>query len=89
MKQYQNEFSVEKMCKVLKVSTSGYYKYTKQLPSQRKERRAMLKLEIEKAYKANKGRYGSPRICKELNMNGILVSKMLVAKLMKEMYRCI
>lgn len=86
MKQYQNEFSVEKMCNVLNVSTSGYYKYTKQLSSQRKERRAMLKLAIQKAYTESKGRYGSPRICKELNINGIQVSKILVAKLMKEMY---
>ena len=46
----------------------------------------MLKTEIEKIYRTSKGRYGSPRITKELNMQGIAVSKVLVAKLMQQLH---
>jgi putative transposase len=73
------------MCQLFKVSSSGYYKYLKQKPSKREERRNVLKVEIEKAYRSSKCRYGSPRITKQLNMQGINVSKILVAKLMKEL----
>ena len=72
------------MCSVLKVSTSGYYKWLCKKPSNRAIRNAMLTKEIRAIYWANKGRYGSPRIVKELNMNGFKVSKVLVAKLMKQ-----
>jgi transposase InsO family protein len=44
----------------------------------------MLKKEIHRVYRANKGRYGSPRIAKELQMQGVKVSVHLVAKLMQQ-----
>ena len=44
----------------------------------------MLKQEINKIYRASKSRYGSPRITKELNMQGIKVSQVLVAKIMHQ-----
>jgi putative transposase len=72
------------MCKVLKVSTSGYYKWVHKIPSKRELRNIMLVEEIHKIYRASRCRYGSPRITKELNMQGIKVSQVLVAKLMKQ-----
>lgn len=72
------------MCKVLKVSKSSYYKWLQQVPSKRKLRRAVLLKEIELEYSNSKCRYGSPRITKELQMKGIAVSKVLVAKIMKQ-----
>ncbi len=77
-------FPVEKMCKVLKVSKSSYYKWLQRVPGKRKLRRAMLLKEIELEYSNSKCRYGSPRITKELQMKGIAVSKVLVAKIMKQ-----
>ncbi len=44
----------------------------------------MLLKAIKTVYTASKFRYGSPRITKELNMNGIAVSKVLVARIMKQ-----
>jgi transposase InsO family protein len=44
----------------------------------------MLKQEIHTVYRINKGRYGSPRIAKELQMQGVKVSVHLVAKLMQQ-----
>jgi transposase InsO family protein len=71
------------MCKVLKVSRSGYYKWLKGIPSKRKLHNDFLKKEIHEVYRASKGRYGSPRIAKELNVQGIKASQQLVAKLMR------
>jgi transposase InsO family protein len=72
------------MCEVLKVSVSGYYKWLHKTPSKRMLRNQMLCIEIRTIFRKSKCRYGSPRITKELNMNGIQVSKVLVAKLMKQ-----
>lgn len=72
------------MCQVLKVSTSGYYKWLHKTPSKRELRNAMLVKEIHIVYRASRGRYGSPRIAKELNMQGVAVSKVLIAKLMRK-----
>ena len=44
----------------------------------------MLTCEIKQIYQASKGRYGSPRIAKELNIQGLKASQNLVAKLMRK-----
>ena len=72
------------MCQVLKVSTSGYYKWLHKTPSKRELRNAMLIKEIHIVYRASRGRYGSPRIAKELNMQGVFVSRQLIANLMRK-----
>jgi putative transposase len=66
MKQNRSLFPVKKMACVLDVSTSGYYRWCKQRPSFRTQEEARLDLEIRSIYQANKGRYGSPKITKEL-----------------------
>jgi putative transposase len=71
------------MCQVLKVSTSGYYKWMKKTPSKRELNNLLIVKEIHQVYKASKKTYGSPRITKELKMQGIKASQPLVAKLMR------
>jgi transposase InsO family protein len=71
------------MCKVLQVSKSGYYKWLVRKPSARVIFNQYLVTEIKQIYNKSKRRYGSPRISKELNMNGVKASKVLVAKLMR------
>lgn len=71
------------MCKVLNVNRSCYYYWLTKKPSQRLLRRLELGVAIKKIYDWSKGRYGSPRIKKELQMQGIKVSSQLVAKVMK------
>lgn len=53
-------------------------------PTKRDIRNIMLVKQIHQIHKASHCRYGSPRIAKELNMQGIGVSKVLVAKLMRK-----
>lgn len=72
------------MCRVLKVSTSGYYKWLNKEPSKRDLRNAMLVKEIHLIYRESRCRYGSPRIKKELDVQGIKASRVLVARLMKQ-----
>jgi putative transposase len=80
---HKEEFPIEKMCNVLKVSKSGYYKWLNRTPSNRAIKNALLIKEIYKIYNLSKCRYGSPRITKELNIQEYKASHQLVAKLMR------
>lgn len=65
MKRYTMRFSVEMMSRVIGVSRSGYYKWLKISCS--KEQTTKLDEEIKDVFEQSKRRYGSPRVCKELN----------------------
>lgn len=72
------------MCQILNVSRSSYYHWTTKKPSERLIRNLELGVAIKKVYDWSKGRYGSPRITKELQMQGIEVSRPLVSRIMKK-----
>lgn len=72
------------MCQILKVSRSAYYYWINKKPSNRLIRHLDLAIAIKKVYHWSKGRYGSPRIAKELQMQGIAVSRPLVSRIMKK-----
>lgn len=71
------------MCRVMLVSECGYYAWLKRVPSARAHKNEYLKTEIKRVHEDSKRRYGSPRITRELNQDGIMVSQPTVAKLMK------
>ena len=72
------------MCKVLKVSRSGYYSWSKRKPSKRSIENQILVEHIRKIHKESKGTYGSPRITEELKINYVHVSRPRIARLMKK-----
>lgn len=72
------------MCQLLKVSRSAYYYWINKRPSARLIRRLELGVAVQKVFDWSKGRYGSPRIAKELQMKGIAVSRALVSRMMKK-----
>ena len=76
-------FSIEKMCKTFKVSRSGYYDWLKRKPSKRAIEREKIEGAITMIYRKSKGRYGSPKITKELEKSGMVVSRPRVARIMK------
>jgi transposase InsO family protein len=83
MKNHRSIFAVERMCKVFKVSRSGYYSWLSRKPSARQiNNQKALKLILE-TYKKSKGRYGSPKITQELRKRGIQISRPRVARIMK------
>jgi putative transposase len=84
MKNHVDEFSIEKMLKVFKVSRSGYYQFIHAEQSARsKEDNRLLEL-IEMIYQESRGTYGSPRIHAELRSQGETCSRKRVARLMKK-----
>lgn len=72
------------MFQILNVSRSAYYYWISKKPSDRLIRRLELGVAIKKIYDWSKGRYGSPRIAKELQMQGIAVYRHLVSRIMKK-----
>lgn len=78
------KFPVVKMCRIFQVDSSCYYKWLKGLPASRAERRIFITSEISRIYHWSQGRYGSPRITKELAALGIKVCCSLVRKIMAE-----
>jgi len=85
IKNHESLFSIEKMCAVLKVSSSSYYKWKARPLSNREIRKREIKQQITSIYFASKQRYGSPRITVELDSCGFKASRITVAKYMKEL----
>jgi putative transposase len=80
----RSAFAVEKMCRVLKVTTSGYYGQKKGGISKRAQANEQLDRAIRAAHKQSRGNYGSPRITKELKEQGISCSENRVARRMQK-----
>lgn len=76
-------YPVERMCKVLKVSRSCYYRWYRCGISKRKLENQKLLVEIKEIFETSKQTYGSPRISIELKKRGRTASKPRVAKLMR------
>ena len=77
-------YPVTVMCCVLRVSTSGFYRW-KALPvSKRKARNTELRAKVREAFEASRRTYGSPRVRAELQADGVIVSEKTVAKIMRE-----
>lgn len=75
------------MCKVLKVSRSGYYKWRTTrttAPSEQQKRKEKLTERIKWHYKDSDRRYGSPRVWNELKKEGWDVSVRTVGLIMRE-----
>jgi putative transposase len=85
VEQEKANHSIVTMCRVFKLSTSGYYAWRKRKPSERSLKDKMLKELIREIYDDSDGTYGAPRIHAELNLElGIPCSKKRVARLMRE-----
>lgn len=83
MRENVSKYAVEKMCKVFKVSRSGYYDWLDRKPSKREIESNQLKTIIGDIYKSSKSRYGSIKITKELTNLGWSVSRPRVARMMR------
>lgn len=78
------EFSVNRMCRVLDVSVSGYYAWRHRPVSQRTQANAALLVAIRRIYTESHGTYGSPRIWAELQATGERCAEKRVARLMHQ-----
>jgi putative transposase len=85
IRELAESYSIEEMCRFLKVSRSGYYEWLKRGESLRKKKERELAAKIRAIFEQSKKRYGSPRIYDELRDQGIRCSKKQVERLMREM----
>jgi putative transposase len=80
---HRDEFPVRRMCKVLKVSPSGYYAWRGRPASKREMANRELTDKIKTAFQESMETYGSPRIYEVMRRHGLMCSKNRVARLMK------
>ena len=80
----QQGFSVASICRVLRVSTSGYYAWCGREPSKRTVRKQALVAKVKATHAASRGTYGSPRVTQELKQSGERVSEKTIAQIMRE-----
>lgn len=81
--------AIDRMARLLHVSTSGFYKHqgrsvTTRL-GERQQRRADLEVKIAHIHKDSGGVYGSPRITVELEAGGEVISEKTVASIMRSL----
>ena len=77
--------TIERMCRWLQVSKSGYYEWLNRPPSPTAQRRRLLKIKIQALFEACDGSYGYRRLHAELVRGGELVGSELVRELMREL----
>jgi transposase InsO family protein len=83
IKEHRRRWPVAVMSRVLKVSRSGFFAWLKRRASKRERRRRDLIEKIRMAYQENRELYGSPRVHRALLIDGEVVSRNTVAKLMR------
>ncbi len=83
MRVNQAFYSVATMCRMLDVSTSGYYSWRVRGPSEREAADGLLIERISEIHTWSRGTYGAPRIFAELKERGLHVGRKRVARLMK------
>ncbi len=71
----QADFPVRTMCRVLKVSTSGYYAWRDRAPSERVMDDAVLSERIRAIHAESDATYGMPRVRAELLDQGSRISR--------------
>jgi transposase InsO family protein len=82
--QAKNEFPVQRLCRVLGVSQSGYFAYRGRKASKRQREDMVLLAHVRSAFAQSNGTYGSPRMARELLDNGFAVGRRRTARLMRD-----
>lgn len=84
---HRDSFPISTMCRVLQVSTSGFYKSRHATPSHRAQRTEAIKASVRLIYDQFNGIYGSYKIAQQLKTNEQLESacRNTVARAMREM----
>ncbi|WP_244154749.1 IS3 family transposase [Pedobacter soli] len=84
MNEHRRIFPVEMMCRIFRVSNSGFYYWLKYPKGKRQVESTLLLEEISKIHQESKKIYGSPRIAAKLAEKGIQASRPRVARIMRK-----
>ncbi len=82
---HQAEFGIKRLCRVLKVSRSGFYAWLEGAPQRTARAAADTHLldQIRVIHQQTRGAYGSPRVTVELRAQGLAVNHKRVERLMR------
>src|SRR5512143_445511 len=80
----RSAFRVERMCRILRVSRSGYYDWQGREPSERALRHERLMPVIRRVFRDSRMTYGSPRVHDSLKAQGYECGRHQVAALMRQ-----
>ncbi len=80
----RHQYSVHMMCRLLRVSRSGYYAWRVRPESRRVAKDREITRVIRRVHAESRGVYGSPRIRAELQDEGYACGRHKVARLMRE-----
>ena len=80
---HREAFSVAMMCRLLGVSASGFHAWAARPEPQRTRDDRALTVAVKAAFARAKGRYGSPRILRELRSEGRRSSRRRIARIMR------
>jgi len=81
---HRETFKVGRMCKLLKVSLSGFYAWFNRPESRRSIENRALEAKIRVLHAASHGIYGAPKIHRDLIDDGVQCGKKRVARIMCE-----
>jgi putative transposase len=84
MSAHQAVHRIATMCRMLGVSTSGYYAWQQRSPSARARSDAALLERIRAIHQQSRATYGVPRVHAELKAEGTHVGRKRVARLMRQ-----
>jgi len=88
MKEMRLKYPIPKMCKVLGVSASGYYKSLNRKPSKYSQEESRLELEIKAAHKRTRETFGPERLQQELLEHGVRVGICRIRRIRKKLGIC-
>jgi len=77
-------YPVRELCVALEVTRSGYYAWRRGQESSRQIANQLLSEQIRRVHSENKGRYGSPRVTRQLRREGQLCNHKRVERLMRQ-----
>jgi putative transposase len=80
----KENFPVTRLCQVLNVSPSGSFAWRSRPASPRQREDRVLLAHIRSAFTLSNGTYGSPRMTRELQDEGLQVGRRRTARLMRE-----
>ena len=75
---------VAALCRILRISRSGYYAWRGRPEPEHARRDRQLRVRVRASFEASRQRYGSPRVWEDLVEEGLHVSRKRVVRLMQE-----
>lgn len=88
MEQLRLEYPLGVLCRVLKVSASGFHANRRRAPSRRAQQEPRLEIEIRAAHQRTRQTYGPERLQRELAAHGVCIGVHRIKRLRRKLGLC-